>query len=175
MKLIKNLGLTSIFIIAICILFVACDKNTDLVNNDVIGVYKGTLTTNLTGKSVSSKTDNAATAEVKMVGDKIQVHCFSEGFDTEVMLDLYEDNDSIMICLTGNDFENMYGHMLGQGHSTGGMMSDIHDNETEWMHHLNDDHQTGDEHFGGFDMIHRTFGYTFKMNDGDFHFQGVKN
>jgi hypothetical protein len=46
-------------------------------------------------------------------------------------------------------------------------MTDMHMGETEWMHHLNDDHQPGDEHYGGFDMDHHAFSYSFQMNEED--------
>ena len=66
------------------------------------------------------------TAEVKMMGDnQIEVHCFGEVLDTTFMLDYYEHNDSVMVCLTGSDFSNMYGHGLGEGHMSGGMMNMI--------------------------------------------------
>ena len=62
----------------------------------------------------------------------------------------------------------MYGHMMGQGHMNGNM----HNSGSEWMQHLNNEHEDSDEHFGGFDMQHRSFKYTFRMSNGDFHFQG---
>jgi hypothetical protein len=79
-----------------------------------------------------------------------------------------------MVCLTGDDFEHMYGHKYGEGHMSGGMMDDMQNEETEWMHHMNDEHIDGDEHFGGFDMMQHSFGYKFEMNNLDFHFQGTK-
>ena len=57
--------------------------------------------------------------------NEIEVHCFGKEIDTTFMLDYYEHNDSVMVCLTGSDFEFMYGHMLGEGHMGGGMMNDI--------------------------------------------------
>jgi hypothetical protein len=74
-------------------------------------------------------------------------------------------NDSAYVCLTGVDFESMYGHMLGSGHMGGSMMGDIGDDETEWMHHMSDEHDDGDEHFGGFDMHNETFTYSIEMMD----------
>jgi len=60
----------------------------------------------------------------------------------------------------------------------GGVMGDLQNNETEWMHHLNDEHQEDDEHFGGFDMQHQTFGYHFiRTEEGltyNMVFQGEK-
>ena len=87
------------------------------------------------------------------------------------MLEIYNHNDSIKVCLTGNDFENMYGHTLGQGNMNGNMGN----MSTDWTKHMNSEHQQGDEHFGGFNMENHSFGYTFRMHDGEFHFLGVKN
>lgn len=170
--LIKNWK--SLFLIIIVILFVSCEKSDDLSNNEITGTYIGTISTDISGKSSNTTTSKPATADISMFENQIQVHCYGEDFDTYIILDVYHDGDDIMVCLTGDDFENMYGHMLGQGHMGGGMMGDMQNNETEWMHHLNDEHQEGDEHFGNFDMQHHTFNYTFQMSDGDFHFQGTK-
>ncbi|REE80299.1 hypothetical protein BX611_1941 [Lutibacter oceani] len=170
MKINKNIGIASILVIAIGLLFTACDKNDDVAYNDVVGVYKGTLTTNIAGKSSSSKVNNIATAEVTMVGDQIEVHCFNDDFDTTIMLNLFEDGNMMNTCLTGSDFENMYGHMMGQGNMNGNMSN----MGSQWMQHLNNEHQDGDEHFGGFNMQNHSFEYTFKMENGEFHFQGQK-
>ncbi len=43
------------------------------------------------------------------------------------------------------------------------------DGETEWQHHMDDEHQPGDEHFGGFDMGNHSFGYSFQMMEGGNH------
>jgi hypothetical protein len=112
-----------------------------------------------------------ATVVVNRVGNQIQVNCYAEDFDTTIMLGTYNHNDEVMVCLTGEEFENMYGHMLGQGHMNGNMQN----NGTEWMQHLSNEHQEGDEHFGGFDMQHHSFNYTFRMSNGDYHFQGTRN
>ena len=170
MKINKNIGIASILVIAIGLLFTACDKNDDVIYNDVVGIYEGTLTASIAGKSSSSKVNNTATAEVTMVGDQIEVHCFNDDFDTTIMLNLFEDGDMINTCLTGSDFENMYGHMMGQGNMNGNMSN----MGSQWMQHLNNEHQDGDEHFGGFNMQNHSFEYTFKMENGEFHFQGQK-
>ncbi|WP_163707550.1 hypothetical protein [Mangrovibacterium lignilyticum] len=168
--------ITFINLCAALALFVltACSKNEDTSEQTITGTYVGTLKS-----SASTTTPIAATATVVETGDlEIELHCLSDELDTTLVLKYYHNDDSIMVCLTGDDFEHMYGHMLGQGHMMGGMMGDLSDGETEWMHHLNDEHQDGDEHFGGFDMQHHTFGYRFEMMDGDMPynltFQGVK-
>lgn len=157
--------------IIIVILFVSCQKSDDIGYNDVTGTYVGTLTSNLANKSSEIVVTKDATVVANRVGNQIQVNCYAEDFDTTIMLGIYNHNDEVMVCLTGEEFENMYGHMLGQGHMNGNMQN----NGTEWMQHLNNEHQEGDEHFGGFDMQHHSFNYTFRMSNGDYHFQGIKN
>jgi hypothetical protein len=161
----------SLFLIAIAIFLFSCEKSDDLINNDVTGTYAGTLTSSLTSRSSNTESIQPATLIVSSFADQIQVHCFAENFDTTVILDIYAHNDSVMVCLTGEEFENMYGHMLGPGNMTGHMQN----NGTDWMQHLNNEHQEGDEHFGDFDTQQHTFNYTFKMNNGNFHFKGIKN
>ena len=164
-------NLIKILSISVVLTLFSCENNDDLNPNEIEGTYKGTIITDISSKFSTSKTENSATAIVRKVGDKIEVHCYDGDFDTTVLLDTYIDNDNIMVCLTGNDFEVMYGHMLSQGHMNGNMQN----NGTEWMQHLNLEHQTGDKHFGGFDMQHHSFKYTFMIHDMEYHFQGIKN
>ena len=157
--------------LALVLIMFACDNSTDMTDSEVTGVYQGTLTSKSNGLDVTIP----ATADITMFGDQIQVHCYGEGFDTSLQLDMYQNGREIMLCLTGDDFENMYGHMLGQGHMGGGRMNDMRNNESEWMHHLNDEHQDGDEHFGHFNMLNHSFNYTFRKGDMDYHFAGTMN
>lgn len=169
----KNVFKILLSAVTAVILFTACNKSDETVSdNSIEGRYIGTLT-NDGLKSAS------ATADVTKTGDEeIEVHCFSDELDTTFMLNYYEDHDSVMVCLEGDAFQEMYGHILGQGHMMGGMMGDIGAGETEWMHHLSDEHLAGDEHFGGFDTMNHTFGYRFGvMVNGEtsmFSFQGTK-
>ena len=160
-----------IFSFILTFTFFACDNSDDLISDDITGTYIGTITSDVANKSNTNKSINTATAIVRNVGDKIELHCFDENFDETVMLDTYHYNDSIMVCLTGNEFKNMYGHMMGQG----SMNENMQHSGSEWMQHLNNEHEDSDEHFGGFDMQHHSFNYTFRMSNGDFHFQGTKN
>ena len=162
--------------------FAACDKTEETFpDNSIEGKYVGTLTNEETKSAAGVITGNAsATADVTIINDEeIEVHCYGEELDTTFMLNYYENHDSVMVCLTGNAFEEMYGHMLGQGHMMGGMMGDIHNDETEWMHHLNDEHHSGDEHFGGFDTMSHTFGYWLTIPENGtlyrMRFQGSKS
>lgn len=179
----KNLLKTGWMVVAATVLFTACEKeeaSEESQSNSIEGVYTGTL------NEVGTKSANAfagtqaeATAEVTKVGEnEIRVNCYTADFDTTFMLNYYEHHDSAYVCFTGERFEDMYGHMPGEGHMGGGMMGDISNGETEWQHHMDDEHTEGDEHFGGFDTDHHTFSYTFRMNHGneqpDLHFEGVK-
>lgn len=162
---------TIIAIALVAILF-ACNSKEDVTANDVSGTYEGTLTAvGLTSRVSSSQAILPATVIITNIGEEIEVHCVADNFDETIMLDTYENGDEIMVCYTGADFENMYGHMLGESH----MGDNMQGNNTEWMQHLNNDHQQGDEHFGNFNMHDHSFNFLFKTNNGDFQFQGIKN
>jgi hypothetical protein len=160
--------------LVIAILMNSCNKDKTDYNgrkyiNDISGTYSGEFTMNANQNSVPG------TAVVtKTNKDNIQIHCYGEVIDTTIIMDVYENGDSIMLCNTGNEFYNAYGHM-GNGYH----MMDMGMGESEWMHHLQDDHQAGDEHYGSFDMNHHTFNYSFRMMDGDtgyvINFHGTKN
>jgi maltose-binding protein MalE len=167
MKKFKSLmALTSLIFI---IVLTACneDETTDDRSylNDIEGTYTGTLSID------NMKTSYSATANVIITeNDQLQIHCYSELLDTTMIMDAYEHNDSVMICATGEAFYHQYGHM-GNGHH----MMDMRMNQSEWMHHLEDDHMEGDQHYGGFNMQNHSFTYTYKMHDGDYIFNGMKN
>lgn len=157
----------------------SCD-HSDIHSDEFFeGTYVGTIS-QITGKAyLDNDNEDDAIAEITRIGNQtIQVHFYNADLDTTFMLNYYEDIDNINVCLTGDEFENMYGHMLGLGHTNGGMMNHMQNGETEWMHHLNDEHQEGDEHFGGFDMQNHTFRYRFNLLDGgiskEFQFEGQK-
>lgn len=173
----KSKSIVIIGVLAMAI-FTACQKTDIQPVDSIVGTYEGTYSA---GNGLKYNVDinadgiNATAVVVDAGSGQIQIHCFSSELDTTFMLNYYLNNDSINVCLTGNAFNSMYGHMLGSGHMSGGMMGDIQNGETEWMHHMNDEHTSGDEHFGGFDTPQHSFGFTFKMIDSDYHFQGTKN
>jgi hypothetical protein len=154
-----------------------CNKSDDSTDISVEGTYAGTLTTkSATGTLIGS---SSATADISKAGEGlIQVHCFGTELDTTFMLNYYENRDSIMVCFTGADFQNTYGHMMGHGHMMGGMMGDIKPGQSQWQHHMADEHKAGDKHYGGFDMMNHSFGYTFHNYNGGNHmimnFEGTK-
>jgi len=147
---------------------VSCTKTNNNDMNNIEGTYYGIFSrkTSLKSAQTDSSGVDHGTAEITKVGENlIEVYCHGDEIDTTFMLNYYMQNDSALVCLTGDDFENMYGHMLGAGHMGGGMMGDIGDEESEWMHHLNDEHKPGDVHFGGFDLKMGTFTYSLRMMD----------
>lgn len=162
----KKRNLVLILAIAVTSTFTACEKFSNPAIDDVVGTYIGTITTVSELKSLPDDAHDfgEATAVVTNTGDGLlEVHCYANDLDTTFMLNYYEHNDSLMVCHTGNDFEFFYGHMLGLGHMSGGMMGDIPNGETDWMHHMNDEHEDGDDHFGGFDMMNESFTYSMMM------------
>ncbi|TFH26977.1 MAG: hypothetical protein E4H10_05355 [Bacteroidia bacterium] len=149
--------------------FTSCEKTGDKTSNGIEGVYIGTfsISNSLKSAPLEDMRVDHGTSVVTLMGDhQIEVHCFGEDIDSTLMLDYYEHNDSIMVCLTGDDFTNIYGHMLGEGHMSGGMMGDKNEGDSDWMHHMDDEHAAGDEHFGGFDLEEGSFTYSLKMIEG---------
>jgi len=178
----KSMFVASLLLVVVVMGFTSCKKSEDPQTTGIEGTYIGTfsLSSSLKSAQPGGADKGQGTADVRMMGNnQIEVHCFGEEIDTTFMLDYYEHNDSLMVCLTGDDFEGMYGHMLGDGHMGGGMMGDIQNGESEWIHHMNDEHNEGDEHFGGFDMGEHTFTYSFNMMDGTtpyyLKFHGTRN
>jgi hypothetical protein len=168
----------NILIIAIFLLFaIACEKSEDATIYSIEGTYIGTISieSNLKNITNTDLVSYPANAEVTILDNmQIELHCYGYDLDTTFMLNYFEHNDSVMVCITGDEFEHMYGHGYGEGHMSGGMMNDIQNGETEWMHHMNDEHIESDEHFGGFDMMNHSFSYNFKMADHNYQFQGTQ-
>jgi len=159
--------------------FGACQKDNQSVNKNVEGTYVGSFTTTSTLKSaqLDANINSSATAVVSKLNDQqIKIHCFGDELDSTFILNMYDNEDSLMVCLSGQDFKNEYGHMMGDGMMGSGNM--MGNNSTGWGKHMNGEHKVGDHHFGGFDMQNGTFGYSFKMKIGTsisyLKFQGEK-
>ena len=182
MKKMKKSMITAGLALAVMMMgFTSCDKSDDPAVNEIEGIYIGSFSVSASLKSTpfGGLDDHHDTAVVSKMGEmQFELHCFGEEIDTTIILAYYNHNDSVMVCLTGDDFQHMYGHMLGHGHMSGGMMGDKGQGESEWMHHLDDEHIPGDEHFGGFGMEDRSFTYSFKMMNEStpyyLKFHGVK-
>jgi hypothetical protein len=161
------------------LVFGACQKDNQSANKNVEGTYIGNFTTTSTLKSaqIAANINSPATAVVSKLNDKqIKIHCFGNELDSTFILNMYDNGDSLMVCLDGQDFKKEYGHMMGDGMMGSGNM--MGNNSTEWGQHMNGEHKVGDHHFGGFNMKNGTFGYSFKMMTGSTiiykKFQGTK-
>ena len=179
----KNARVLVMMSVAALIGLSSCEKSADLPDSTFEGTYRGTLTyeSSLKSSPVASNGISEATAEISDLGDgQLEVHCFGDKMDTTFILNWYEHNNMIMVCLDGEAFERMYGHMMGGGHMnnsqnhSGGMMGGHNNGNTGWMDHMNREHSEGDEHFGGFNMTDHSFDYTIKAGDGDYNFKGRK-
>jgi len=173
------------------------DINPETTGASIEGTYVGTLTNvnSLKGTTLSNNEGHDAVAEVKDMGNgEIQVHCYGEEMDTTFMLNYYENHDSVMVCMNGEAFEEMYGHemgcgtneseMMGSG-SGGGMMGSgggmmggntegMMNGNANWTDHMNNEHSEGDEHFGGFDMNTNSFEYIIRKEDITYRFNGFR-
>ena len=156
-----------LFAIVGTFVFGACQKDNQTGNQSVEGTYVGNFTSSTTLKNgLIADGNRMDTAIVKQLNNgQVNVHCFGDDLDTTFILNTYHSGDSLMVCLDGQDFDNEYGHMMGQGSMMGGgnMMGN---NSTEWGQHMNGEHKVGDKHFGGFNMLNGTFSYSFKMMEG---------
>ncbi len=170
----------------------SCDNQADLLGNDlnlarsVSGVYDGTLTNSVTGQS------RDATLTVTYENDSlVSLNCVADGFDTTMTMRLYQNYDSIMLCSTGDDFYEMYGHQyrgdVDFSHSMdkNSMNHNMNcncwagdDQWNAWTNHMNTQHDADDRHYGGFDTKSHTSNFDFQMNDGQNmwfeSFRGVK-
>ena len=167
MRVFKYLVFTSIILMTL--LAMSCKKDNDETSDltvNVVGTYKGTLAEPSQQQSIE------ATAKVtKADFNIVHISCYGPGFDTTFLMELFENGDSMMVCNTGSDFKMQYGHNRMEEHHE--MMGDS--NWQDWGHHMDEEHDGGDEHFGGFDMDNRSFGYDFIIsNDSTLQFNGLK-
>ncbi len=155
-----------IAVIGLILTVVSCNKSEtpskDLIPQ-IVGTYNGSFTDN-SGLSINGK------AQIAAVNDSVvQIHCFDEDdFDTTFVMEFYGNGDSVMLCNTGSDFFEKYGHqIIGEHHMWNGnpnhMMGNMSDDD--WQQHLSKNHDSVDEHYGAFDMINHNFNYLFKNSN----------
>ncbi|NOX85632.1 MAG: hypothetical protein GXO86_06675 [Chlorobi bacterium] len=150
--------LTFVLILPVALLVTSCNKSNGDENKDlageVAGTYKGTLTDNGLKDAID------ATADIIKIDEKtVEIHCYSSVLDTTFVMELFENGDSTMLCNIGDDFKNMYGHERMKDHH---MMGDP--NWQNWTHHMDEEHDQGDEHYGGFNKVDHSFTYKFVMD-----------
>jgi len=135
-----------IYLIAsIVLVFTSCSKN-DLKPdiNSIVGTYQGTINHSSDNSSSSATTDITEDGEYS-----VNVHCYSDDFDTSFVMDLYQDGNTVY-CNNGGYSDNS-GHM---------------DNMNQ--------HCNTEEHHGSFDMDNNSFNYTFDDANGVSDFEGKK-
>ena len=173
----------------------SCKKEDDENNpiseeslaSEVTGTYTGELKNSTTNQS------RAATLTVTMQNDSlVSMHCIAEGFDSTIFVQLYQNHDSIMVCYTGQEFYNQYGHNLNNYNFCNNKPSSWNsnwctnnscwggeDNWNAWTNHLNTQHDHNDMHFGGFNPGTNSCNYMFNVNEDNTNyfevFNGIKN
>ncbi len=188
MKNLKNTAL--IVFVLFSIMLTSCKKtgtNPDYLGLaiSVNGTYTGELKNSQTNQSVP------ATLNVTILNDStISMHCVTSDFDTTMNMMLYQNEDSIMMCYTGQDFYNEYGRNLDNHNFCNSKATtwnsgweDNHDNWwgdqnnmwNAWNNHMNSQHKPGDQHYGGFDPNNQTCDYSFKVNSGNLTYYEIFN
>ena len=171
-----NNSLEITILISLFFLVVSCEKGKDIKPVDpsiteITGTYNGEFFPVTSPDSVTSGQAIVTSAD----NSQLTIQCISEDMDTTFIVDAFDDGDSVMVCYTGQDFTDMYGHMEDDDN----MMMHMEDsNETDWMRHLEMNHSDGDTHPGGFDKKDHTFFYSMKVMNGNseqlVRFEGVK-
>ena len=157
------------------LVYSGCENNEEESAQAVDGTYVGTLSSvNAFKDELKSKNASlTATTEILTIGkNTLQIHCYNDILDTTFVMNYYHHRDSDYVCYIGTAFRNAYGHMI-DGRHMGWMMADIRNGETEWTHHMNDEHKNGDKHYGGFNMKDHSFDYTFTHHYND-DFDGMR-
>lgn len=180
MKTIKNILITAM---AIATLAGCSKKDEPATDQSIAGTYVGTLTTSSL-KSTSGRNNGqvAATSTVTELNDSmLEVHCYNDDLDTTFMLNYFNDNDSVIVCMNDSAFDEMYDDMMEHGGMMGGMMggwTDRQSGETDWQYFMDNFPHADTLQIGGFNMMNHSFGYQFEMMDGDspynLTFQGTK-
>jgi len=161
--------------------------STIILADEVTGTYSGDL------KNSTTNQTQPATLTVSAVNDTVvTLHCVATDFDTTITLRLYENGDKMMVCYTGQNFSNQYGHDLDESrdfcnNKPNGWENDwCHDHNcwnngdqwNAWTNHQNAQHQENDVHFGDFDLNNNACDYSFQVNTGNTtwsqSFTGVK-
>lgn len=159
-------------ILFMSMLFTACDKDDNNPQTDLSQTVSGSYKGSITSSDDPGSTQNAV-MEVSAAGENsVEMNLMSEMLDTTFMLNLYENGDSVMVCLYGEDFNEMYGHYLDEDHH---MMDG--NGHMDWDHHMDEQHEPGDEHYGGFEMNHHSLNYRIipeGQTDIYYQFEGDK-
>jgi len=185
--------------IIITLFFYSCNKEDSQTNNPsgnslaskVIGTYSGVLKNSNTNQSVQ------ATLTTTISNDSlVSIHCIAPGFDSTVVVQLYQNYDSIMVCYTGQNFYNAYGHNKNNydfcySKQSGWMNNNWRNNAScwgnnmitwgnsswagndqwnAWTNHMNTQHNQNDVHPGEFYPTSKSCHYEFFVQTGNTHY-----
>jgi hypothetical protein len=191
-----NIHLFVALVLVNAVIFTSCTKEesseeetpaNESLSSSVEGTYNGTL------KNSSTNESRSATLQIVKINDSlVSMHCVADGFDSTIINLLYQNFDSTMVCYSGQDFNNHYGHNLNNynfcnsqpnGWNSGWCNTNNcwsgENNWNAWTNHLNTQHDKHDQHFGGFHMNSLSCNYSFPMNIGNTNyfeiFLGTKN
>jgi hypothetical protein len=159
-------------LLTIPLFFAACKKENNDNPVDLTSEITGTYEGRITPSDKPSESKDAIIEISKVDESTVHLNMMSEYVDTAFRLNLYEHADSMMVCFTGDRFNDEYGHHLDEDHHMMG-----NNDHMDWDHHMDEQHEPGDAHFGGFDMNHHSFSYRL-VPDGlaavSYQFEGVK-
>jgi len=186
----------AIVLIASAVIISACNKDetkdVDPVNESLASNVEGTFTGTL--KNTNTNQSRPATLTVTVLNDSVvTMHCIADNFDSSTTVRLYQNYDSIMVCYTGQNFYNQYGHNLNNNDFCNSMPNGWsndwcnnnnncwggEDHWNAWTNHLNTQHNENDPHFGGFNTESMSCYYSFLVNNINTNhselFEGTKN
>ena len=159
MKRSKILAVGGVIIMSMSLL--SCQKESETAVLDltaqIAGSYKGTITDSGSGNVFQATAD-----VIKSDNSIVEIHCYSDRLDSTFVMEVFENGDSLMLCNIGDDFVRQYGHARMNEHHN--MMGGDMEGQ-DWMHHMDEEHDEDDEHFGGFNMKDHSFSYRFEMED----------
>lgn len=148
-------------------LFTSCNKDDDenIETNDPTGEVTGTYTGSLTTDNNKSSRDASVVVTLE-TEYSLRIHCFANDFDTTLIYNMFQNGDSVMICYSGQNFNNEYGHHMSTNwNNCSENWNGTNYQMCTWDKHMMDDHNTGDVHYGGFNMNNHTFNYRFKVTN----------
>lgn len=155
------------------LIFTGCTDSNEMEDDKLSGTYIGTIEGVNFEQSSNATSPDSYTAKVKLQGNQLEVNCIGPQFNAQFMLEYYEHNGSYMVCLAGEDYENLYGYE--HGNMNGNHMNGMHRNGTPWMNHLNNYHESNENHSGeGFNLNDHSFVCTFSWNNQTVTFNGIK-
>ena len=167
--------LRRLFLLIMILSISGCDKNEEIEPDSIDGTYNGSIRVEGAANLDSKVSYNSIVGEITTMGNQLEFHCYGEDIDITMMLEYFEHYESIMVCLTGNDYSDLYGHLHGSGMISGMGINHMTSVNTDWERHLRSSHNQDDPHFlSGFNMKDRTFNCTFDWNGATVTFTGKK-